>query len=787
MANAKLQIAIEALNKASGELKTLESDLKAVSNSAQSGSMGFGKLVGAIGLGNLAANAAQAAVGSLGNVLRSSIDEAMEYQRSQAQLTAALNSTGHAAGLTRDQLNEMSGRLSELTAIDDDVIASAQAMLLTFTNIKADAFEPATQAVLDMATAMNSGGIPSAEQLKGTAIMLGKALNDPIQGVNALQRAGVSLTKGQEDLIQKMVKAGNTMGAQKIVLEELRTEFEGSAAAAALTFEGRISKLNNAFGDLKKQIGLAITASILPAADAMTETANSMANSGAVATGLQRTIYGVAQVFKGLWYGIQAILEIIGAKIVKMILLGRVVYTVAGDIVKNFQAIKNAAASVFDAFKDFASGNFSEAWDKIKKSATGFDLSDSKKALDDLERGNRQTSAAVQATWDKAKAAFADAFTGNGLQQQINQMSVAEQEVAKSKERMQKILDALSDGSKSGAEKSKKALESIAEKAADVQSKLADVVRDYTQRSNDRLEDHKKKVAEINTEMAKLQDDFAKSTADKEKRYQEDRLQLFMSHQDKLADAQRDYTALQKDLQKADDPERRSDIEARIAETKKKLDAEKAIVDQYASLKDEADKYRQMTDLERLRLKHEEEKLEDQRAFDEKMVALKQKMQEEEDEHRQQTERLKEETVRRFDEILKEYQKGYDKLVKESKLKHAELKAVESEVQNTLRAIESARASIKGSASGVPANIPKLADGGIVTSPTLALIGERGPEAVIPLDRVQGGSQPVSVSIMEGAMINVTNEADESRLARTVAKELARVLQGNRHGLAAQM
>jgi hypothetical protein len=40
---------------------------------------------------------------------------------------------------------------------------------------------------------------------------------------------------------------------------------------------------------------------------------------------------------------------------------------------------------------------------------------------------------------------------------------------------------------------------------------------------------------------------------------------------------------------------------------------------------------------------------------------------------------------------------------------------------------------------------------------------------------------------MEGAVINVTSEADESRLARTVAKELARVLQGNRHGLAAQM
>jgi len=31
--------------------------------------------------------------------------------------------------------------------------------------------------------------------------------------------------------------------------------------------------------------------------------------------------------------------------------------------------------------------------------------------------------------------------------------------------------------------------------------------------------------------------------------------------------------------------------------------------------------------------------------------------------------------------------------------------------------------------------LPALAEGGIVTSPTTALIGEAGPEAVIPLDK----------------------------------------------------
>jgi len=44
-------------------------------------------------------------------------------------------------------------------------------------------------------------------------------------------------------------------------------------------------------------------------------------------------------------------------------------------------------------------------------------------------------------------------------------------------------------------------------------------------------------------------------------------------------------------------------------------------------------------------------------------------------------------------------------------------------------------------------NIPRMADGGIVNSPTLALIGEAGPEAVVPLDRMNTGG---------GVTINVT-------------------------------
>jgi hypothetical protein len=55
--------------------------------------------------------------------------------------------------------------------------------------------------------------------------------------------------------------------------------------------------------------------------------------------------------------------------------------------------------------------------------------------------------------------------------------------------------------------------------------------------------------------------------------------------------------------------------------------------------------------------------------------------------------------------------------------------------------------------------IPALADGGIVTGPTLALIGEAGPEAVVPLDRMGGmGGGDVNIYV-QGADPNAVVDA----------------------------
>ena len=51
----------------------------------------------------------------------------------------------------------------------------------------------------------------------------------------------------------------------------------------------------------------------------------------------------------------------------------------------------------------------------------------------------------------------------------------------------------------------------------------------------------------------------------------------------------------------------------------------------------------------------------------------------------------------------------------------------------------------KGFSFNIP-EIPRLASGGIVTSPTVAMIGERGPEAVVPLNK--GGVGGITINIL---------------------------------------
>jgi hypothetical protein len=190
------------------------------------------------------------ALGALGagltieRAFRKLIDETVEAQKQQAQLQAVLRSTGGVAGVTARELNTMAAAFQRTSVFGDDAVTSAQAMLLTFTQIRGQQlFERTTQAVLDMATAM--GG-----DLKGQAIQLGKALNDPTEGLSALSRVGVTFSESQKQVIKHLVETNKLAEAQGLILSELEREFGGSALAARNTLGGALAYLSNQWGNL---------------------------------------------------------------------------------------------------------------------------------------------------------------------------------------------------------------------------------------------------------------------------------------------------------------------------------------------------------------------------------------------------------------------------------------------------------------------------------------------------------------------------------------------------------
>ena len=77
-----------------------------------------------------------------------------------------------------------------------------------------------------------------------------------------------------------------------------------------------------------------------------------------------------------------------------------------------------------------------------------------------------------------------------------------------------------------------------------------------------------------------------------------------------------------------------------------------------------------------------------------------------------------------------------------------------------------------GSNIGTIPGIPAMANGGIVTSPTLAMIGEAGPEAVIPLSRGGGRGFGAGVTINIGTFVGGNPEAAARELGDLIIKRL---------------
>ena len=157
--------------------------------------------------------------------LRTAIPAAREAREAIGQVSAALESMGPASQRNAEQLQASARALMRISTFDDDdILRGVTSNLLTFGRVSGDVFDRAQRSIVDMASRMRM-------QLQPATIMIGKALNDPIRGMQQLRRVGIQFTEAQQTAIRAAMAHNNIIGAQTIMLEELERQFGGSAQA----------------------------------------------------------------------------------------------------------------------------------------------------------------------------------------------------------------------------------------------------------------------------------------------------------------------------------------------------------------------------------------------------------------------------------------------------------------------------------------------------------------------------------------------------------------------------
>ena len=354
-----------------------------------------------------AALPAALALGAIALAAKAGVEGVMADDVALANLESTLKSTGHAANITADGFFEYANQLQASTGVSATAITEGAALLGTFKAIRNETgkgnrvFDRATVAALDLSK-KGFGSLESSNK------MLGKALNDPIKGITALSRAGVTFTDAQKDQIKTLQESGDMLGAQKLILKEVESQVGGTAAAYGETTAGKIDRAKRAFEELQKSLAQALMPVINFLADAFGRLSGWMQKNQGVAKVVIAVVAGLAAgllVLNGVMKIVaitQALLSLSIASTPIGIIILAVAALAAGfvilwkrsetfrDIVKGTWAAARAyiekgvdylrgpvmaawdiISGAIDTISALIRGDFGAAWDGLKKTVGG--------------------------------------------------------------------------------------------------------------------------------------------------------------------------------------------------------------------------------------------------------------------------------------------------------------------------------------------------------------------------------------------------------------------------------
>lgn len=233
----KIAIILTAMDKMSGAVGNAVSRTQRRLNSLSTGLNKFGN--------------ASLLAGGLGTAFfAGTIKAAEESEVAQNRLQQVFKSMGQDYVNATKQAADYASGLQTQIGFEDETIMAVQAKMATFekaANAQArlnGVFERATLATFDMQQA----GFGDAAN---NAVQLGKALQDPITGINALRRGGITFTDMEKKKIAQLVKSNQLFKAQNIILKSVEKQV-GGVAAKTVT---RTQRMRIAWTEVMERIG----------------------------------------------------------------------------------------------------------------------------------------------------------------------------------------------------------------------------------------------------------------------------------------------------------------------------------------------------------------------------------------------------------------------------------------------------------------------------------------------------------------------------------------------------
>ena len=193
----------------------------------------LGSILGRVGIGTIALTGAFVAMGF---ALRKVIKDISGAEQQFFKLNAILRATGNSAGLSLAEIEDLSREIGIATLASTQKVRDAAGILLTFKSVQGDVFKNALRLTQDLSEV-------GFGDLRTASMQLGKALEEPIVGLGALRRVGVSFTEAQKEQIRVLDMTGRKAEAQEIILKALNSQVGGAGVEAAKGLNGAIDSL----------------------------------------------------------------------------------------------------------------------------------------------------------------------------------------------------------------------------------------------------------------------------------------------------------------------------------------------------------------------------------------------------------------------------------------------------------------------------------------------------------------------------------------------------------------